>query len=77
MENNKKKGWNRNFNLMLLGQIVSVYGSALLRFGLSLYVLDITGRADIFALLFAVSNIPMLLTPVGSTIQRFQTKTLR
>ncbi|GHU57597.1 hypothetical protein AGMMS49975_23410 [Clostridia bacterium] len=36
----------RNFRLMVAGQIVTVLGSSLLRFALSLYVLDITGRAD-------------------------------
>ena len=32
----------RNFRLMVAGQIVTVFGSTLLRFALSLYVLDIT-----------------------------------
>lgn len=36
---------NRDFRLMVIGQIISILGSALLRFALSLYVLDITGRA--------------------------------
>jgi MFS family permease len=53
---------------MVAGQIVTVLGSSLLRFALSLYVLDITGRADIFAAMFAVSNIPILLSPIGGAI---------
>jgi MFS family permease len=57
-----------NFSLMVFGQIVTVLGSSLLRFALSLYVLDITGRADIFAALFAISSIPILLSPVGGAI---------
>ena len=58
----------RNFRLMVAGQIVTVTGSSLLRFALSLYVLDITGRADVFAALFAISGIPMLLAPIGGAI---------
>jgi MFS family permease len=45
-----------------------MFGSALLRFALSLYVLDITGRADLFALLYAVSCIPLLLSPIGGAV---------
>jgi len=67
----------RDFNLMVLGQVISIFGSALLRFALSLYVLDITGRADMFATLFAISNIPLLLAPVGGAIaDRFNRRNL-
>lgn len=67
----------KNFNLMVLGQIISVLGAALLRFALSLYVLDVTGREDIFATIFAVSNIPMLLSPLGGAIaDRFNRRNL-
>lgn len=71
------KPTQRDFVLMVIGQIISVLGSALLRFALSLHVLDITGRADIYATLFAVSNIPMLLAPVGGAIaDRFNRRNL-
>jgi MFS family permease len=62
------KSTNRNFHLLIIGQIVTLLGSALLRFVLSLYVLDITGRADIFSILYAISTIPLLLSPVGGAI---------
>ncbi|MDR1068061.1 MAG: MFS transporter [Clostridiales Family XIII bacterium] len=58
----------RNFRLMAAGQVVTVMGSSLLRFALSLYVLDTTGRADLFAALFALSSIPVLLAPVGGAL---------
>ena len=48
----------KDFHLMVSGQIITILGSTLLRFALSLYVLDITGRADIFAGLYAVTSIP-------------------
>ena len=34
---------SKDFNLVVLGQIISILGSALLRFALSLYILDVTG----------------------------------
>lgn len=58
----------KNFNLMVLGQVISILGSALLRFALSLYVLDTTGSESTFAMIFAISNIPLLLAPLGGAI---------
>ncbi|MCC0634470.1 MFS transporter [Clostridioides sp. ZZV15-6388] len=69
--------FNKNFNLIVLGQIISILGSSLLRFGLSTYILDTTGRADIFAALYAISNIPLLFSPIGGAIaDRFNRKNL-
>lgn len=54
---------------MVLGQIISILGASILRFALDTYVLDITARADIFALLLAVSTIPgILLSLIGGAI---------
>lgn len=62
---------------MILGQVISIFGAALLRFALSLYILDITGRADMFAVLYAISNIPILLSPLGGAIaDRFNRRNL-
>ncbi|MFJ7732142.1 MFS transporter [Lysinibacillus sp. NPDC097231] len=73
----KRKGFSKDFNLMVVGQIISILGSALLRFALSLYVLDITGRADLFAVLFAISSVPILLAPLGGAIaDRFNRRNL-
>lgn len=58
-----------NFNLMIVGQIISLFGSFILRFTLSLYVLDVTGSAGIFSVILAVSIIPQaLLSPLGGAI---------
>ena len=62
---------------MVLGQIISILGSALLRFALSLYVLDTTGSESLFATMFAISNIPLLLAPLGGAIaDRFNRRSL-
>ena len=67
----------KDFRLMVAGQIISILGSALLRFALSLYVLDFTGRADIYATLFAVSNIALLISPLGGAVaDRFNRRNL-
>lgn len=64
-----KKENKRNFNMMVLGQIISILGASILRFALDTYVLDVTARADIFALLLAISMIPgILLSPIGGAI---------
>lgn len=57
-----------NFYVLLIGQIISIFGSSLLRFAFSLYVLKITGREDIFALLLAASYAPQLMSPIAGAI---------
>lgn len=71
------KCFSKDFSLMILGQTISILGSSLLRFALSLYILDITRRADMFATIFAISNIPRLLMPIGGAIaDRFNRRNL-
>ena len=61
--------WNKNFTLLVIGQIISLFGNAMLRFSLSLYVLDTTGSASAFATILAISMIPtILLSPVGGVL---------
>lgn len=60
---------NRNFTLMIIGQIISLFGNSILRFSISLYILDQTGSATIFATILAISFIPtILLSPIGGFI---------
>ncbi|MBW6411346.1 MFS transporter [Clostridium weizhouense] len=66
---NKIKLLNKNFTLMVIGQIISLFGNAILRFALPLYLLEKTGSATLFGLVSACSFIPMiLLTPFGGII---------
>ncbi|MCC0635764.1 MFS transporter [Clostridioides sp. ES-S-0001-02] len=61
--------FNKNFNLMVLGQIISLFGASILKFALSLYILDMTGKAGIFATILAVSSIPIIIcSPIGGAI---------
>lgn len=64
-----KKLFNRNFTLMVIGQIISLFGNSILRFALSLYILDVTGSAAVFGTILALSMIPtILLSPVGGVL---------
>ena len=74
----KKNRFNKDFLLVVIGQIISILGSAMLRFALNLYVLDITGRADIFAIVIAVSTIPgIIFSPIGGAVaDRFNRRNL-
>ncbi len=57
---------NKNFMLLIAGKTVSLVGSNMQQFALSLYVLAITGSATIFASILAISIIPrLILSPVA------------
>ena len=61
--------FQRDFSIMILGQIISLFGNSILRFSLSLYVLDVTGSAAVFGTILAVSMIPTLvLSPFGGVL---------
>ena len=68
--------FKKDFTMLVIAQITSVLGSAILRFALNLYILDITGRVDIFATIFAITEIPgIILAPFGGAIaDRFSRK---
>lgn len=71
MKQREKYLWirNRNLGILVLGQIISLFGSAIQRFALSLYVLDQTGSGSIFASILAFSMIPIvILAPVAGVI---------
>ena len=65
----KEKLFNRNFTLLILGQVSSLTGNLTLKFALSMYVLERTGSASLFAGLLATSMVPtILLSPFGGIL---------
>ncbi|WP_346846780.1 MFS transporter [uncultured Clostridium sp.] len=54
------KLFNRNFTLVVIGQIISMFGNAILRFALPLYLLRETGSASLFGIVTASSFLPMI-----------------
>ncbi|MEG0379236.1 MAG: MFS transporter, partial [Eubacterium sp.] len=66
---NNKKLFNRDFSLVVIGQIISLFGNAILRFALPLYLLTLTGSAAVFGTIMAISMVPMaLLSPIGGIV---------
>ena len=60
---------NRNFTLLILGQVSSLLGNLSLKFALSMYILEQTGSASLFAGLLAASMVPtILLSPFGGIL---------
>ena len=65
----KTKRFGKDFILVIIGQIISLFGNAILRFALSLYVLDTTGSAAVFGGILAVSMVPTILcSPLGGVL---------
>ena len=52
---------NKNFIIIVIGQIISLFGNAIQRFSMSLYLLEFTGSTAAFANILAISTIPYIL----------------
>jgi MFS family permease len=66
---NRKAIFSRDFKLVAIGQIISIFGNQIVRYALPLYLLNLTGSAALFGTILAVSFIPMLLLfPIGGII---------
>lgn len=60
---------SKDFILVVIGQIISIFGNQILRYALPLYLLNQTGSSALFGTILAVSFIPMiLLFPIGGII---------
>lgn len=65
----KQKLFKKDFTILVLGQIISLFGNVILRFALSMYVLDKTGSVATFGTILALSMIPtVLLSSFGGII---------
>lgn len=64
-----QKLFSKNFVLLILGQITSLFGNFILKLALSMYVLDATGSAAVFASILSIAIIPtILLSPLGGIL---------
>lgn len=60
---------NRNFLIIVIGQIISLFGNAIQRFSMSLYLLEFTGSTAAFAKILAISTIPyVIFAPISGKI---------
>ncbi len=65
----EKKLFTKNFTLLVLGQASSLFGNYILRLALSMYVLEVTGSAAVFAGILSIATIPtILLSPIGGIL---------
>lgn len=63
------KLFKRNFILVIIGQIISLFGNAILRFALPFYLLKETGSSTLFGIVTACSFAPMVvLSMVGGIL---------
>lgn len=61
--------FSRDFILVVLGQIISLFGNATIRFVLPLYLLNHTGSSALFGMVTACAFIPtIILSPIGGIV---------
>lgn len=64
-----EKLFTKNFALLILGQLTSLFGNFILKLALSMYVLEITGSAAVFAGILSAATIPTILfSPLGGIL---------
>lgn len=65
----KAKLFTRNFTLLVMGQVISLFGNYILRLALSMYVLEVSGSAAVFASVLSIATVPaILLSPFGGIL---------
>lgn len=66
---NQTKLFQRNFTMVVIGQIISLFGNNMLRYALPLYLLNQTHSAGLFGIVTACSFIPMVVfAPIGGIV---------
>lgn len=69
MKSNQSALFRRDFTLVVIGQVISLFGNAILRFALPLYLLRQTGSAALFGAVGAAAFIPAVLcSPAGGVV---------
>lgn len=64
-----QKLFSKDFTLVIIGQIISLFGNATIRFALPLYLLNLTDSSALYGTVTACAFIPaILLSPIGGII---------
>ncbi len=64
-----QKLFSKDFTLVVIGQVISLFGNAAIRFALPLYLLNLTGSSAFYGIVTACAFIPaILLSPVGGIV---------
>ncbi len=75
-QKNKTTLWTRDFTIITLGSVVSMFGNAMSGFAMSLMVLDISESTLLYSVYIAMFTLPQLFMPVisGALLDRFSRK---
>lgn len=61
--------YSKDFILVVIGQIISLFGNATIRFALPLYLLNLTGSSALYGTVTACAFLPaILLSPIGGIV---------
>lgn len=64
-----KKGFTKDFWLVVAGQIISLFGNAVMRFALPIHLLNVTGSAALLGIVSGFAFLPLaVMSPVGGII---------
>lgn len=64
-----KKGFSKDFILVVIGQIISLFGNAVVRFALPVHLLQVTGSAAVLGVVSGLAFVPLaLMAPIGGII---------
>lgn len=64
-----QKLFSKDFTLVVIGQMISLFGNAIIRFALPLYLLNLTGSSALYGMVTACAFIPaILLSPIGGIV---------
>ena len=64
-----QKLFSKDFTLVVIGQIISLFGNATIRFALPLYLLNLTGSSALYGTVTACAFLPaILLSPIGGIV---------
>ncbi len=56
-----KKGFSKDFYLVLIGQIISLFGNAVIRFALPLHLLSVTHSPSLLGIVSGFASCPLRL----------------
>ena len=63
---NQNPLWTRDFTIITMGSIISMFGNALAGFAVSLLVLDYTKSSFLYAIYIIVYTLPQIIMPIFS-----------
>ena len=76
MSNKSNPLWTRDFTIITLGSVVSMFGNSMSGFAMSLMVLDISESTLLYSIYIAMFTLPQLIMPIlsGALLDRFSRK---